>query len=1317
MNRDIAVIGIAGRFPGAPSMEHMRQVLREGRDCVQPISKQRFMDSTLPIDSREFMIMGMLDQVDKFDHKFFNISLREAQYMDPHQRIMLELAYETIDNAGYPAEAFDGSNTAVIVGSSNYEYGYNLQQLETHMVSGNSSFAIAGRIARFFNMRGSTMMVDTGCSSGLMAVNMACDQLLLGNADTAMVLGARVVLFPPFKNDFLDVGVTSQDGKTRSFNDGSTGSGSSEAAVSLLLKPLAQAEKDRDHIYAVIKSIVNNSSGQSSASLTATSSVAQSQLLELAWRRGGIDPESVNYFEAHGSGTQLGDPIEIKALDRAYSAHSKRRGFVAVSCVKSNIGHTDQVAGLAGFAKAVLAVKHGELYPSLHFDKPNPFIDFANSVAYINTELRDWTRPADAPRRAGVSSYGFAGNNVHAILEEPPPPPSPADQTEGEYLVTLSARYAGGVPAAIKALRRHLEGAGELPRIADISYTLNAGRTHYKYRRAFLVSSREELERSLVAAEADPAPAPCAYPLKLLYFLASDRVDIDQALPERYSAAYPEFDRYYSELITETPSAGQNPVWRSIVFQTALYRLLRANGLQPKNVIGVGSGDIAVRLMLGEIDAAAAHSLAIDYRQQAQPDMQQRVGALVERETRTQKVGFLELGPAGNLAAAIRALDLPDQDMLYAVLDLPEKTLLPQLFRALYEQAYPINWQSYYQSRAGLRCALPAYQFEKIRCWYREAYTEEEYAQWQALQKGHAEAVPAAASSAGPDGDSPPSTVPAGQQSADVDLPAADDIPEEWTATEQVIAAIWMELLQLQRVGLDDDFFGLGGHSLFGTMLASRIEKEWNIKLQIKDIFTFSTIRKLAAGVDKIVQEGGATEGYQPITPAPAADSYPLSHSQRSMWIMHQLMNGESLAYNLPVALQLTGPLDTERFTQAFRQLVARHESLRTCFVEENGEPRQRILPALDFRIEHIKAGADEVERLLADFVSPFDLNQAPLLRVALATVAPEHHVLLFDAHHIIFDGASMPTLMAEFNSLYTDRDLPPLAIHYKDYALWQQQFFASEQGREQESYWLQRFASAAPLLTLPTDFPRPAQREFAGARFVVDIGAERSARLNDLARRHNATLFMTLMAAYQALLHRYTGVEDIVVGSPIAGRARVELENILGMFVNTLPIRSFPRADMSFADFLAQVKENSLEAYRYQDYPFEKLVDKLNLRRDADRHPVFDTVLHMFNVAGVQAPPTESTARRLEITALPMETPTAKFDITLEFSDYDGELHVVVEYATSLFREASLRQLLTDLQSLIDAVADKPELALGDIKLDFDTIEETVEDFEIMDL
>ncbi|WP_353405906.1 amino acid adenylation domain-containing protein [Bacillus velezensis] len=500
--------------------------------------------------------------------------------------------------------------------------------------------------------------------------------------------------------------------------------------------------------------------------------------------------------------------------------------------------------------------------------------------------------------------------------------------------------------------------------------------------------------------------------------------------------------------------------------------------------------------------------------------------------------------------------------------------------------------------------------------------------------------------------------------------------------TEMKLCALWEEVLKNGPVGIRDHFFERGGHSLKATALVSRIAKEFGVQVPLQDIFARPTVEELASVIQDLEESP-----YEAIQPAQTQDTYPVSSAQKRMYVLQQLEDG-GVGYNMPAVLELTGPLDRGRLEETFRQLVERHESLRTSFeTGPDGEPVQRIHDSVPFQL-------DEAESADA-FVRPFCLEEAPLFRAALVKESDERHLLLTDMHHIISDGVSVNTLIKEFGELYAGRSLAPMRLQYKDYAVWQRSFQEKEGYQKQEAYWLKRLEGELPVLELPADKPRPAVRSFAGGSVSCALDAETASGLHRIARDHGSTLYMVLLAAYNTLLARLSGQEDIIVGSPIAGRPHKDLEPILGMFVNTLAIRTEPKGDKRFTDYLAEVRQAALEAYEHQDYPFEELVERLGVQRDTSRNPLFDVMFVLQNMERESL-----VLNKLHLAqAADTSHKTAKFDATLYASEgSDGSISFDFEFNTDIYQKQTIEKWLCYFTRILTKVIENQAIPLGDI-------------------
>jgi amino acid adenylation domain-containing protein len=519
------------------------------------------------------------------------------------------------------------------------------------------------------------------------------------------------------------------------------------------------------------------------------------------------------------------------------------------------------------------------------------------------------------------------------------------------------------------------------------------------------------------------------------------------------------------------------------------------------------------------------------------------------------------------------------------------------------------------------------------------------------------------------------------------------------TPLEELLAAIWGEVLGRERVGVEESFFELGGHSLLATQVMSRVRRTFEVDLPLRSLFEEPTVAAFAARVETELRTGRGLDA-PPLSPVPRDGSaLPLSFAQQRLWFLAQL-DPESTAYNLPVAVRLAGPLDVAALGASLRGVVRRHEALRTIFVTVEGEPGQRIdtpgaagLTLVD--LAGLPAERREGEaRRQASFEARrgFDLERGPLFRALLLRLAGDDHLVAATMHHIVSDGWSMEILVQEVAVLYEafaagrPSPLAELPAQYADFAVWQRQWLRGEALEAHLGWWRERLAGAPALLELPTDRPRPPVQSSRGAVEPVRLPAALAAGLRNVARRHGVTLFMVLLGGFQTLLSRYTRSLDVSVGTPTAGRTHVEIEGLIGFFVNTLVLRTDLSGDPELGDLLGRIRETALEAHLHQDVPFEKLVAELEPERSLSRTPLFQVMLALQNV-----PRRELTVADLRMLPLEVGGSTAKFDLSLSLVELEEELVGSVEYATDLFDRVSVVRLLAHLERLLGGMAADP--------------------------
>jgi amino acid adenylation domain-containing protein/non-ribosomal peptide synthase protein (TIGR01720 family) len=546
-------------------------------------------------------------------------------------------------------------------------------------------------------------------------------------------------------------------------------------------------------------------------------------------------------------------------------------------------------------------------------------------------------------------------------------------------------------------------------------------------------------------------------------------------------------------------------------------------------------------------------------------------------------------------------------------------------------------------------------------------------------------------------------------------LPAPEETGEgviaPRTPVEEVLVGLWAEVLGVDRVGVEDDFFALGGHSLLATRLISRVRGLFQVELPLRDLFEAPTVAGLAERLEAARRLGRKWQA-PPLERVPRDRTLPLSFAQQRLWFLYQLQP-ESPAYNMPLALRVKGPLDLEILERSLSEIVRRHEVLRTVLAVVDGEPAEVIHGPEPFRFGRLDLSGlpeaerqAEVRRLAAEeALRPFVLERGPLLRGTVVRLAGADHAVLFNVHHVVSDGWSLEVLIREVGALYSaalrggEAALPELPIQYADYASWQRDWLQGEVLEGEIAYWRSRLTGAPAVLELPLDRPREAERTFLGDSRPARLTAEETKALRELGRREGATLFMVILAGFQTLLWRYSGQDSVNVGTPIAGRNRLETENLIGFFVNTLVLRTELDGELAFGQTLERVREAALEAYDHQDLPFEKLVEELQPERSLLHHPLFQVMLAL--QASTQAESAQLDLPGLHITPLvDKESTLAKFDLSLALTDNHEQLTGALDYSTELFDGTTVERMVRHLKALLQAAAEEPGLRLRELPM-----------------
>ena len=1114
-NEAVAIVGIDCILPDSCGADEFWQELQFERDHLKdfPAERSKFAESYLRWIGKPVPPLrrgNYLPAVSDFDYRFFNITPKEAAMMNPNQRLLLQTVYHAFQDAGISAEQLKGSDTGIYIGYiGDYDgsfYSRIVNDTQPDISSTGSLASMnAGRIAYLFDLHGPAVMIDTACSSSLVAIYQAYRAIQRCECRMAIAAGVRTVLLP---DSTQSTGIESSDGITRTFDKDADGTGIGEGAAAILLKPLHEAIKDHDRIYAVIRGGAVNQDG-TGIGLTAPNVNAQISLYKAAWRDAGIDPQQITYIEAHGTGTKLGDPIEIRGLQTALRCYTEENGFCAVGSVKSNYGHLYDCAGIISVIKTALMLKHRTIVPTINYHAPNPEIELQDSPLYIASALKSW-KPKDGKRIAGVSAFGFSGTNCHLVLEEyaeTAPDPVPADGQM--HLFTASAKSKTALWNLLDSYRI-LAFRLQETELSALCTSTQLDRSHELYRAAIPVQSVEELREKLE--------------LLCDYRIADEKI---------------------------SPYKG---------------------------------------IYFGMAEQIETEPLAAD------------ITALAQQYVTQKEIGF----------------------------------------------------EALYYHRVKHRMKLPLYPFDRLHCCITIPEPSAEKLQFTAK----APAMP------------------------ERKVSLTGDPNHRYSETERYLADIFAEKMGYDSLSVQDDIYALGGDSITAYHIVNRINTDRGTALTMADILEQRTIRNIAALIDSSTT---AAHSQYTIQKAPEAECYPLSYAQQRMYFLY-LMAPDSTAYNMPFLMHIHGALDTARIEQACRKMIALHDVFRTHFEVRNGTAVQWVSENAAPEFVHLNGIPDD--ETLQSLSQPFDLSKDVLMRIFLFHIKEgEEYAVLIDMNHISADGSSLGIMISELNALYEGQTIEKSAVQYTDFAVWQRNLDLDVH----EQYWLNRMRDL-PDYELPIDHPRSNMKtescEICGFRLSDACGQLLHKRCNEM----HISVFALLFAVYQASLAAFADTEEVVTGTPISGRTAIETQDMVGMFVNVLPLRTFVSLDKPFSEFAQQVHIAILEMLEHQDYPFDRMVEKMQLKREEGRNPVYDTV---FALQNMRIP--EFRAEGLQ-TELINTDRISKFDLTAEALMYTGHPEITFKYNPSLFEQVTVQQLMRIYENGLNAALEQPDEPVGQL-------------------
>ncbi|GGS65688.1 hypothetical protein GCM10010253_45710 [Streptomyces badius] len=1317
----IAITGLACRFPGAESAEEFWKLLREGVDPREevPAEDLRRAGREWALSDPAYVAMRKrFSDPALFDAEYFGLSPAEAAVTDPQQRFLLETAVHALEDAGLVPASFPG-RIGVYLGVNISDYLLQnilpnpeaIEPLGFHRVlMGNDRGYTATQLSYRLGLTGPSLAVDCACSSSLAAVHHACRALTDYEADAVLVGGAAInptdVGYAP-----VEGGISSPDGRCRPFSADARGTVFSSGAGLVVLRRLDEALEDGDRILAVIRAGGLNNDGARKSGYTAPSARGQAELISEVHELAGVAADRVSYVEAHATGTPLGDPIEVSALTEAFRRTTDAVGHCGIGSVKSNIGHLDAASGIAGLIKVVLSLRHRQIPATLGCERLNPHIDFDASPFRVNTRLRPWTGPR--PLLAGVSSLGVGGTNVHLLVEEAPKAPDrPVAGASGAgdgHLLLLSARSAAALDALEDAVRSRV--AASTPDDArDVAHTLAARRSLHPLRRALLWRADREPVR-LDPRRLDPAPVE-----KGAAFTLTDHVLPDVALASLRGR--PAFVAAVRRLTAQCfpPSAEPDttpldrlrrtaPRAAAMVTALACAELWAEQGVRPGAVVATTGNRPAAAVLSGVIAASQAPRIvaALARGEETAGPLD---GLIPGRATIPwYDADGAELCPAGRVPDAALAFgDTPAP---------PGQRTLPPMLPALLNPV-PVT-----ESAPSMPTVFPdAVELtgsKDVRPG-AEAFLAALGQAWVAgLAQDPTRLVPAEGADRFTEvprypfqrrrhwleASAPP---PAGPLAAE---PAGNSGEQTSDDLGQAALQIFAQATGRSEIAAGDDLFLLGGDSLLATRVVAQARQRWGRRIPLGSFMEEPTpagLARLAAATEPSAPPGGAPGAATPAPAVPAEESGPApATSIQEAFLFLSEFEGAAEAFNVPVLADLRGDVDRDALRAAVADLVARHETLRTAFHATGDGFLQMVREQapVDVVVEDV-ADEDALRVAISSLLdTTIPTDRAPLCAARMFRMGPERTVLALALHHLVADAASIGVLLRDLYALYRNRtgtgpELPVISQLAARHARAEADWLTTEDAERQRAFWRGELADPPAPLELPGDGPRGARRGHRGAKlgFTLPRGTAQSVR--DLAAEESTTPFVVVLTAFSVLLAALTDQKDLIVGCPVSGRHRPETRDLIGNFVNTLPIRSTFPAGRSFRLLVRDTARRVTGAMDHQELPFEVMA------RDAVRgtgsrgeaSSVFQVLFNLLHPGSMSAQPPTG----IEVRQLPFERTTSPYELSLDWWIDDDLIGGRFLYDTDRFSEQTVDGWRESFAYLLETLTGTPDTAVDGV-------------------
>lgn len=1271
---DVAVIGMTGRFPQAENIDEFWHNVLEGKNNICSFTEDELRESGISEEELKnpdyVKAKGYLDGVEYFDAGFFGYTPKEAEEMDPQIRLLLGCVWNALEDAccdpySYPGKIalFAGSSSNVAWIARKFGNQKDIVDTFSTMTLNDKDF-LTTQISYKLNLKGPSVNIQTACSTSLVAIHQAVAAINEKETDVALAGGVSITY--PRKEGYTwhESMIYSRDGVCRPFSEEATGTVAGNGCGVVVLKALDKAVKDGDHIYAVIKGSAVNNDGFDKVGYTAPGISGQKNVIETALLRAGVPVEEIGFVQTHGTGTGIGDPIEIEALKQAWN--TKQKSYCAVGAVKANIGHLDAASGVAGFINAVQVLYNRRIPPLANYLGANPLIEFPSTPFYIPEKVLELS---EKYHFASVSAFGIGGTNAYVIISEPPV----LERKKGEDMSVLmfSAKSEEALNKTMERDIRYMRN--NRVSISDFSYTLRVGRAEFPIRKFIVLDENTAVNEKLISDFLQiPARNITEKKEEVVFIYPGESGTICKLGVALYSMAhknglFEKFCQIFEELLEnvnwqmrklakklledheENKDAEEIVTFLTLVAVTKIFYFC---GMKPDRILYQGKGIFAAYAAAGILPAEKLIKHLPEYLKGDQ------TWILEEAHSCQGSLNIEELTQENNQNAFIAALGAANDFNTNTRIDLAfeEEAAGDSLLKVIGE-LWCIGCRIDLKKLGnGNKISIPGYVFKK------ESYEAD--VNLAALFSGKNEASELA-------------------ENRNSSLKNVEEMIE-------VLENIWKKVLGEMCIDRSSDFFEAGGDSLRAIKIASLIKEAFHISISSSVIFEHSVLKDMA----NWIFEHRENESFDKIERVGKKTYYETSAAQKRLYTAEQFIT-DATPYNLASVYCIEGELDLKRLQSTFLKLAERHEAFRTHFGMAEGEVVQYVEEYADSIVEYEKKPVSCIEKEIEDFVRPFDLEHGPLVRIKVISSSEKEHYFMIDMHHIISDQTSIGILMQEFAEIYAGKELQPQKISYKDFAAWQNKIFQTGKIDSQLQYWMKQFEDGVPRLDLLKDFIAPDIRTYRGKVMHFSFSKDQNFNIHDFTLKKGITAYMLMIAALNILLWKYTSQKEILLGTAVAGRDHADLSSVVGMFVNILVVLTKIDSTLTVEEFLEYIKENMVSAYDNQDCPYDLLVDAVRKEKEEGFNSLFDVAINYINM-GTE----ELSIDGCRLSAYESTDISVKYDLMFVVEESQDSYKLDIEYASELYSEETIKQLGNRFITLIDELIGKHNDTLQSIGL-----------------